>query len=145
MKIISGMQTGADIAGVKVGKQLGLEVGGWMPAGFRTDDGPRPEYAGLYNAVCTRSPDYPMRTRMNVRDGDVTILFGNMTSPGCRLTIKYCKEQDKPFLIYGRSRDLILFLDEHLPDVINIAGNRERSNPGIEKFVTEALLKVLHI
>ena len=50
-KIISGFQTGADIGGILAAKRLGLETGGTMPKGFRTEDGPRPEFAELYGAV----------------------------------------------------------------------------------------------
>jgi Circularly permutated YpsA SLOG family len=35
-KIISGGQTGADQAGLRTAKRLGIETGGWMPQGWRT-------------------------------------------------------------------------------------------------------------
>jgi len=37
-KIISGGQTGADRAGLVVGKSLGLEIGGTAPKGWKTEE-----------------------------------------------------------------------------------------------------------
>lgn len=148
MKIISGMQSGADIAGVKVGRALGLEVGGFMPAGFRTERGSRPHYAGLYNAVCTAAGNYQMRTRRNVASSDVTIIFGNISSSGSRLTKNACIENGKPYLHIamnekGAAETIVRFLEEHEPRVLNIAGNRESSMPGIESFVRKVLAEAL--
>lgn len=36
--VISGMQTGVDIASLRAGESLGLQTGGWCPRGFRTDE-----------------------------------------------------------------------------------------------------------
>lgn len=44
-KIISGGQTGGDIGGVRAGKQLGVETGGTLPNGWKTQDGSKPEQA----------------------------------------------------------------------------------------------------
>ena len=46
-RVISGGQTGADQAGWRAAKASGIPTGGWMPKGFLTEDGPRPEFAGL--------------------------------------------------------------------------------------------------
>ncbi len=42
-EIISGGQTGADQAGLYVGKMLGLKTGGVAPPHFMTHEGPNPE------------------------------------------------------------------------------------------------------
>ena len=49
-RIISGGQTGADQAGWRAARACGIPTGGAMPKGFLTEDGPRPEFAGLYGA-----------------------------------------------------------------------------------------------
>jgi Circularly permutated YpsA SLOG family len=50
MIIISGGQTRADQAGWRAAKVCGLPTRGWMPKGFVTEDGPRPEFADQYVA-----------------------------------------------------------------------------------------------
>ena len=49
-KVISGGQTGADQAGWRAARAVGIPTGGWMPLGFLTEDSPRPEFADLYGA-----------------------------------------------------------------------------------------------
>ena len=46
-KIISGCQTGADIAAIDAAIDNGFPYGGWVPKGRRTEAGPLPlTYAG---------------------------------------------------------------------------------------------------
>ncbi len=88
-KVISGGQTGVDIAALRAAKAVGLETGGWMPMGFKTEAGPRPEYADLYGMRETDSTGYPDRTERNVEWADCTILFAlRMDSPGAKATEK---------------------------------------------------------
>jgi hypothetical protein len=68
-------KSGADIAGLKAAKDFGLETGGWIPKGFKTLDGPRPEYAELYNIKEIDSYSYKVRTWANVKDSDATVRF----------------------------------------------------------------------
>lgn len=44
-KIISGGQTGADIAGLRWARKNGVPTGGYIPKGFRTESGYKTEYA----------------------------------------------------------------------------------------------------
>jgi hypothetical protein len=46
-RIISGGQTGADQAGWRAARACGVPTGGFMPLGFLTEGGPRPEFAAL--------------------------------------------------------------------------------------------------
>jgi hypothetical protein len=98
-RVISGFQTGADIAGIYAARAHGIPTGGAMPRGFLTEDGPRPDYAELYGAVELPTPSYPERTRRNVADGDGTLWFGDWHSPGGKATLDACRLQGKPFLI----------------------------------------------
>jgi hypothetical protein len=68
--VISGGQSGADQAGWRAAEACGIATGGWMPAGFLTEDGPRPEFAELYGALEMPTDSYPERTLQNVRDSD---------------------------------------------------------------------------
>lgn len=47
-RVISGGQCGVDVAALRAAKRAGLQTGGTMPRGWRTLDGPRPEYAAEY-------------------------------------------------------------------------------------------------
>lgn len=151
MKVISGCQTGADEAGLQAAYDLGIPTGGTMPKGWKTQTGPRPDWGEKYGLMEHGSSKYPPRTRKNVKDADVTILFGDMASSGCTLTIRYCRQNNKPYFtvpFYGHkvnvkevANDVLEFLREHKPRVINIAGNRENSNKGVAKF-THAVLSV---
>jgi hypothetical protein len=143
MKVISGGQIGADIAGLKVAKSCGFETGGWMPKDFKTLDGNHPEYADLYGCVETHDGDYPVRTRLNVQAADVTLRFGhNFQTYGERATARSIREFMKPHLdiyinpISGEYHPQPLYVIDWLwvykPTVINIAGNAHK---GIEDIV----------
>jgi hypothetical protein len=49
-RVVSGGQTGADQAGWRAARASGIATGGWMPAGFLTEAGPRPEFAEMFGA-----------------------------------------------------------------------------------------------
>lgn len=154
MKVISGCQTGADEAGLRAAYSLGIPTGGTMPKGWKTQAGPRPDLGELYGLEESRSEKYPPRTKKNVKDSDVTILFGDMNSRGCKLTIKYCDELNKPyhivpfFGVYPENfnelvDNLFEFLLQHNPKVINVAGNREESNENIGVFTFYVMFYIL--
>lgn len=48
-KVISGCQNGADQAGLYVAKKYGIETGGWIPKGWKTLNGSKPEFGPMYN------------------------------------------------------------------------------------------------
>lgn len=96
-KIISGGQVGADIAGLRAAVKLGIETGGWMPKGFRTKEGPHPEYATIYRLQEHESSEYPPRTYLNVLESDGTVRFAaNFNSPGERCTLRAINTYMKP-------------------------------------------------
>ena len=143
-KIISGGQTGADQAGLEAAKELGIATGGTAPQHFMSERGTclklRDEYGlteGLYD-----SKVYPKRTRQNVEDSDATAIFGNVGSPGTRLTCSLCVELEKPWVVNPTAVDLLEFLEQHNVKVLNVAGNRESVNPGIQARVRNFLVEV---
>lgn len=152
-KIISGGQTGADIAGLKAAKELGLETGGWMPKGFRTLEGARPEYRELYGLRDTESSYYPPRTALNVKESDGTVRFAtDWESPGEKLTLKLINQYKKP--AHGISLTVGIELEEEVKvfrawlvrsniQTLNVAGNSEQTSPGIEEFVFNFLVSAL--
>ena len=159
-KIISGGQTGADQGGLAAGKELGLETGGFAPHNFRTDTGPNPKLRIVYGLCETASRDYPPRTKLNVKGSDGTVIFGNSDSPGSKLTLRLCKELKKPYLILSSevsnagdddfgfavaetAENFREWLAANRIEILNVAGNRERSNPGIFERVKSFLIEAL--
>lgn len=150
IKVISGGQTGADRAGLDVAVKLNLERGGWIPFGRKTEDGPLSmDLMKLYNLRIHASSSYGPRTEQNVKDGDGTILFGNMDSPGCKLTIGHCKWHGRPFLTpEGLYHSVFVdyikqFIISNDIKILNIAGNRASTNPLIYQFTYDTLLEAL--
>jgi len=153
--IISGGQTGADIGGLKSAKTCGIQTGGWMPKGWKTEEGPHPEYAQLYK-MREHPTGYAGRTRTNVQTSQATIWFGDPNSPGGILTLETCYKRYRPYIIIPfhlgmHSRyteagtEVLSFLTRYLPPVLNIAGNRESTNPGIEQFVRATLVHTITV
>jgi len=146
LKIISGGQSGADIAGLMAAKRCGLETGGFAANGFETETGRRPDYAKMYNLI-DKHYNYPQRTVENVKSSDATIVFAaNISSSGTRLTINTCIKFDKKYLVNPTVDEVVAFIQKNNPKVINVAGNRESVNPGItarvDKLLTDAFRRM---
>ena len=100
-KIISGGQTGADVAGLKAvasfnakrAKEV-LKTGGWCPANYMTVTGPNPDlqHFGLMPVDGTGvslAEQYRRRSCANVWDADATLAFRFHASAGTDSTISY--------------------------------------------------------
>lgn len=147
-KVISGGQTGADQGGLSAACVMHIETGGWAPKGFRTEEGLCPLLGTRYGLQEHPSSQYQDRTFANVKDSDGTIRFAtDFTSPGERCTFKAIQEYGKPYLdIYvlkPPSHDEVLgWIKDNNIKVLNVAGNRESTSPGLQEFVAKYLLKV---
>jgi len=151
MKIISGGQTGADRAGLDAAAALGLEYGGAVPRGRRTEDGRlSSKYSGMRE---TNSAGYRQRTFENIRDADATLLFyrGNI-SGGTRLTEQLTGWIRRPCLLIdlkniseaAAAERIRRWLKKTRPKILNIAGSRESGSPGIYKKTYRILLSSLN-
>lgn len=145
LKIISGGQTGSDFGGLLAGKELGIKTGGYCPANYRTENGSNILLKD-FDLKCTKSSGYKIRTELNVMHSDGTIGFGKQNSPGMKLTSKLCVNHRKPyFKVSYPNRDILDFINfydwvlVYNIQVLNVAGNRESKNPGIEQFTKEFL------
>lgn len=153
-RVISGGQTGADQAGWRAAKRFGIPTAGWMPKGFTTEAGPRPEFVGLYGAKEHASPSYAVRRKANILMADATIIFAtDPESPGSKQTAVEAYELGKPCVlpkVYGdrpesyRVSALVkLWLPRRWsPKSINVAGNRESKSPGIGAWVEEYMAEL---
>jgi len=142
LKVISGGQTGADRAGLDAAWELGLETGGTAPNGYRTDAGSDLTLKAL-GLIEHPSPGYRARTIQNVHDSDGTAWFGNPQSPGGRLTLRTVMDIGKPFIINPTAAELRLWLVQEGIEILNVAGNRERTNPGIYERVKQIVKEAL--
>jgi len=137
--IISGGQTGVDIAGLIAGKASGLKTGGWMPKGFRRLDGNFPDMQIEFGMKEHESWNYKLRTYCNVRDGDATLRIAhNFYSPGEICTKKAISYYERPFLdLCITSLDTVDKVAEWIINgnfrVLNVAGNSEQTFSGIQK------------
>ena len=145
-KLISGGQTGADIAALDVALRHGFPHGGWCPKGRRSEDGPIPS---RYNLVETPLANYLQRTEWNVRDSDGTVVvtLGAKATGGSLATIRMVRRMGRPCLhlalrgIGYQDPALLLqwFIQENRIAVLNVAGSRESKEAGIHRRVMEVL------
>jgi hypothetical protein len=151
IQVISGGQTGADQGALIAARDCGLCTGGWMPRGFRTADGPRPDLAADFGLQENSSPHYAPRTRRNVQEADATLrLARKWNTSGERATLKFLRRYGKPYLNVSIDSplppaDVAEWLRAHRVRVLNVAGNREQNAPGIESFVAAYLRDVFRL
>lgn len=156
--IISGGQSGVDITGLRIGKELGYNTGGTAAAKYLAfdDKGNRistPEYKELYglkegkwytNPKTGKYDPYHRRTIDNAQEADGTVWFGNTDSPGARLTLGGEAQKNKPSpLTNPTSEELNNWLIKNNIRKLNVAGNREHTNIGISKKAEDVLRKTL--
>jgi hypothetical protein len=145
IKIISGGQTGADQGGLAAAKYLGIETGGTAPYNYWTDAGANFSLYDLYGLVPGPYDPrtYLKRTRLNVKYSDGTVLFGRIGSPGTRSTINLCSKLGKPWIDNPNPTVLLAWVKLRNISILNVAGNRERTNPGIFKKTYETIVEAL--
>ena len=145
-KIISGLQSGADEAAADVAIFLGIDQNGHVPYGAFNERG---KIVGPYKYIETNSKKYELRTYLNVKCSDATIIFSyGRPTGGTYLTIKYCDEAAKPYLYidlfkYKNEKEILKWLKEVQPSTLNVAGSRESKHPGIYRAVRFILTEVL--
>jgi hypothetical protein len=147
-KIVTGGQSGAAQAAWRVARAFGIPTGGWMPLGYLTEAGPRPEFADLYGACEMPSPEYREQTRANIRDSGATLWFGTTDSRGAKATFEACHQLGKSCVrVYPgamiQPSQVVVWIREHKIKVLNVAGDRESVNPGIGERVERFLAAVL--
>lgn len=150
-QIISGMQTGADQAGLRAAERCGIPTGGYAPKDFMTETGPQSAVGLRYGLEETRYSDYRVRTRMNIDSSDGTIIFTRASLRGGSLmTYNHCTRVGKPVLHIQSSIDQLDmltastvrgFVRSNRIRTLNIAGSRESSAPEIGEFVERVLVE----
>jgi len=141
MKIVSGGQTGVDIAALDAAIKLGIPHGGWCPKGRLAELGT--VIPKKYQLKETASPDFDVRTRLNIRDSDGTLIVApkdlSKITDGTILTINEVKKIQKPYLLLDISKEIDpmvikKWIKSNDIEVLNIAGPRESQSKGIYKL-----------
>lgn len=135
IKIVSGGQTGVDRAALDAALKFNVDCGGWCPEGRKAEDGIIPPHYPLTELT---GADYKERTLQNVIDSDGTvIIYFDIISGGTEQTLRFCLQQDKPYLPIdatklspARSAERIrYFVANNDIKTVNIAGPRASGEP----------------
>jgi hypothetical protein len=169
-KVISGGQTGADMAGLRAAKRTGFETGGTAPPGFQTSAGKQRDVLQSYNLVAVSTvgniaAGYIKRSQMNVDAADATVVFRTKASAGTDKTIGYCiigkwtnasappvgtsfwepASVHKPVLVIiemnkKSKTSLLSFLADHRVETLNVAGHKDDGPGGEWQTAVETFL-----
>ena len=147
-KIISGGQTGADIAGIDAAIFCKFPYGGWLPKGRKAENGTVPATYTKFQEM-TRG-GYPMRTEQNVKDSDGTVIFtyGSL-SGGSSLTKGCAAKNRKPWLhidldtVKNPAAKLNDWVIEWDIKILNVTGKNASKAPAIYDQVKDIITQVL--
>ncbi len=149
-RIISGAQTGVDRAALDVALEVGIPCGGWVPQGRLDECGViPPQYSNLQE---TDSPQPELRTELNVRDADATLILSHgPLRGGSQYTAEKAVELGRPHLHVDMATishaeavaQILAWLAEIKPTVLNIAGPRHSVDPTIYAHAKTILKAVL--
>jgi hypothetical protein len=167
-KIISGGQTGADMAGLVVAKDLGIPTGGTAPQHWMTEKGCQQELLESFGLV--EGPEdervYIKRTMMNIEDSDGTLVFRPFKTTGTNFTIGYAQQKKwtpgvltfdetqniktnhKPLYVIRNfdnfsAPHIVKWIEDNKIETLNVAGPRESHHPGLEEKVSKILKQIL--
>jgi len=143
--VMSGGQTGADQASLRIAKHFGIPTGGWMPSDWQTGAGPRPDFEQLYGMKCLHHGGYKERTEANVRLSNGTVRFAaDFNSRGEKCTLNAINDNNKPYMDIdinnplSTASDVVAWIRKNNIKKLNIAGNTQPAKPNAKAFkITE--------
>lgn len=158
-KIVSGGQTGVDMAALRAAKDAGILHGGWCPQGRIQENGGKIPIEYKLKPVPgnfkTEKENYDARTKKNIEDSDGTLIIVPCyplppeIQDGTLLTIAEVERQKKPYLKIDLSKSpsmnietILSWIEEKNIKTLNIAGPRETSWPGIHQSTLHFLGKL---
>ena len=150
VRIVSGAQTGVDRAALDAAIEARIECGGWVPKGRRDENGVIPvQYTNIAEA---QSEDPNVRTELNIRDSDATLIFSHGSLfGGSEYTQQKAAELGKPVKHLDLSvlsiEDAVAqtnrWLDTENTRILNVAGPRASDDPDIYADTREIIRRVL--
>jgi len=144
-KIISGGQTGADQGALDTAIRLGIDHGGWIPRGRKTEAGPLPD---KYDLTEMPTDEYHLRTEKNVVSAEATVIFSHgPLSGGSLLTQQVAERHGRPWLhvdlntasAFDAARNLNDWIRTYNIRVLNVAGARASQDPHIYQATADIL------
>ena len=150
-KIISGGQTGADVAGLDAAIKCNIPHGGWLPKGRLTEDGPLPTQYQLQEMP---TASYSKRTAQNVIDSDGTVILTHgMLTGGSLLTRKKAVQHGRPVLHLDLAKltneeamhVFVNFIEQNDIEVLNVAGSRGSKDSVLYDKVVSIVAAILSI
>jgi len=147
-KIISGGQTGVDRAALDVALEFNIPCGGWCPRGRRAEDG---TIDLKYPLQEIDSYEYAVRTELNVKNSDGTLIFAwGQPKSGTLLTLKLAKSYQKPHFIVDMKQNLsanavVLWIKRNNIKVLNIAGPRQSFGSFVYKDAYNFMKEILRL
>lgn len=152
--IVSGGQTGVDRAALDVAIDLKIPHGGWCPQGRKAEDGIIPS---TYQLIEAPAPDaqetdpnaiYNIRTELNVRDSDGTlIILKDEPIGGTLFTIEMVKKYKKLYFIFyinkSKIEDVANWIMQNKISKLNVAGPRASQTEGIYSYAYDILKTLL--
>jgi hypothetical protein len=148
-RIVSGGQTGVDLAALDAALALGIPCGGWVPRGRFNEDG---LIALHYPVQEASSPRPAQRTARNVRDSDATLILARgPLAGGSALTERLAREQAKPCLHLDLAEvpsdaapaRILAWLEALDGATLNVAGPRRSNDPEIYDIAYRVIATVL--
>lgn len=145
-RIVSGGQTGVDRGALDAAIALSIPHGGWCPRGRLAEDGCIPM---RYQLCETEAVEYAVRTERNVIDSCGTlVLFNGRLQRGTLLTYRLAKKHLRPVLrvrldIAIDVTNIQEWLIDNRIEILNVAGPRASSAPGIDVKTKLLLTRVL--
>lgn len=150
IRIVSGGQTGADLAALDAALSCGLPIGGWVPAGRVNEQGRISDaYDGLVEAGAS-NPN--VRTTLNVRDSDATLIFSHgPLIGGSAFTKQVTGQLGKPCLhvdfdiqrMVEAEKTIKRWIERGGWAVLNVAGPRASEDPQIYDAAYQMMMSLL--
>lgn len=151
-KIISGGQSGVDRGALDACLENSYLCGGWCPKNRMAEDGPNNQKYPLQE---TNEANYEIRTGLNVKDSDGTLIISpGWLFGGTFLTKQIADEINKPVFVvstFNTTFELIAdkifkWINHYSIRILNIAGPRQSqwlTGYEISFYITESLINKL--
>ena len=143
LTIISGAQTGADLAALDAALAAGIPCGGWVPDQRNNEAGPIPPH---YPVRPLPGAGYKQRMVKNIEDSDATaiVYFADLEG-GTENTLAQCLRLKKRYKLIDATEvppdraamALATFVRQHTIHRLNIAGPRASKQPSAYRYTYE--------
>jgi hypothetical protein len=144
-KIISGGQTGADLAALDFAIKYSIPHGGLISKGRKAEAKPIPD---KYQLQEIPTASFAERTEKNILETEGTLIFSRGTpTGGTAYTLQMAKKHKRPCwhadvhlaLSFDNASLIVSWIETHKIEVLNIAGPRGSEDPDIYEDVFRIL------